>query len=1184
MNFCPMCGQKIIHAMNICSGCGLNLPEYQRKLDRLKAEKFSTDENLKMNVEKKESSTSVSVIPFEKSTDILPENDNLPMLNVKDMTATEILGAGYDAENEKNYKLAMQYYISAVKFGSEEALYRQAMLLANGNGVVQDEVKAFGLLKKAADVGCIPAMYEVGIRYLKGIGTQTNDVEGVKMLEKAASKYFAPALLDTAFAYDMLKNAPLALSFWSLRQAAALRFAPAVKLDNLDKKDIAQKAYDQEKDTYVFSMMGYKLSFPSNIFTQSLISTRFEQLSDMALEDFIDFYNKAEDMDEVATDAYDVGKEILINVAKHGVYVFSNFGKYDVTEELLVSAPASNLRTQRGRILHTIFSEIPEQIWKDHESKIRKQYRSIVASAQAERDYRKTRKENRARWHARGYDMVDYMYNSMGAGILNMMEGAAHSAFNAAGNAVTSLSESSSKKSLYENQATILTYTLGIAKAVTALKYRILGLLDFGNTAKDEEKCNLIIQNITNGSYHPDKLRHMLAEALVANPTNIKVYRLILEQFGDADRSLENMAIFMSIDKEVITQLKTEVLIQSLKNNNKVSDALKNEILSDKNSDVIKILSGVYLTNPDQFILEYNLTKVLSIRLQVRVFENNRIGKIFDVYGSMSESYLAAKHYSENVRIPFLKHHDEKMFFAEIPKGIKIIGGYAFAGCKNLRKIKFPNTLKQIEAGAFAGCNIKNLIIPDGVIEISVNITDGENIVHLPNTIERITGNFNIAVGRAKFSFDRPAMPLLNTYFKETQQYNELVSILTADTAREDFQSGRLITSAGIIPSGIFNDKNIFGNGEFSVHAGNVQIIEERAFANSYVSKVTLGISLRRIYDEAFLNCNRLKNIILPKGITRIGARIFENCTKLEYVSIPDTVISIGDDFLKNCSAIVYCTPNSFAETYCKKNNLQYKDGAAEIFEYAQQLAEESSTVNEMAEAISYYTESANMGNMNASYELGKCYINNLGVAKSDKNVDVAIAYFYAAAEIGHKEAMYELYKIYKKKLGLIKSDEKFAKKMLDLSGHNEGEEVLTNNVVSGYETLLNFIAQLDRKYRGMECVYFANNNSKNRTKIESALDTYASNARKETVIFSYDDTLFGGADDGFLVTNKNLYWHNAYEDAGVIALSQVKAIAFKNKELWLNGQIKINMSMFNKSDVTRMSDMLKEIISYTVR
>lgn len=61
-----------------------------------------------------------------------------------------------------------------------------------------------------------------------------------------------------------------------------------------------------------------------------------------------------------------------------------------------------------------------------------------------------------------------------------------------------------------------------------------------------------------------------------------------------------------------------------------------------------------------------------------------------------------------------------------------------------------------------------------------------------------------------------------------------------------------------------------------------------------------------------FSYCNKLREVILPQGVTTIENSAFEGCPLLSSITIPATVSSIGNFAFKNCSALTTITiPNS---------------------------------------------------------------------------------------------------------------------------------------------------------------------------------------------------------------------------------------------------------------------------------
>lgn len=110
-----------------------------------------------------------------------------------------------------------------------------------------------------------------------------------------------------------------------------------------------------------------------------------------------------------------------------------------------------------------------------------------------------------------------------------------------------------------------------------------------------------------------------------------------------------------------------------------------------------------------------------------------------------------------------------------------------------------------------------------------------------------------------------------------------------------------------------------------------------RMFLNCKALKsITLPANLKRIGQYAFMKCGSLEEIVIPEGTTVIEEQAFAECPSLKKAVIPASVTEIKNDQYRggmlelsifdgsrNVTAIV--EPNSYAEEYCKQNNIAFK-------------------------------------------------------------------------------------------------------------------------------------------------------------------------------------------------------------------------------------------------------------------
>ena len=177
---------------------------------------------------------------------------------------------------------------------------------------------------------------------------------------------------------------------------------------------------------------------------------------------------------------------------------------------------------------------------------------------------------------------------------------------------------------------------------------------------------------------------------------------------------------------------------------------------------------------------------------------------------------------------------------------ITLIGGNAFAYCKNLTSVSIPNSVNRIGRYAFYGCeNLRSVSIPNSVTSIgayAISNCKSLTSVSIPNSVTSIEeGAFRCS---------------------------GLTSITIPNS----------VTKLG---------KSVF-NG------------------CSNLSSVTLPKGISLIDEYTFWGCNSLPSISIPDSVKTICSHAFEQCTSLKTVAIPKSVEWISRDaFVKSTTVYI---------------------------------------------------------------------------------------------------------------------------------------------------------------------------------------------------------------------------------------------------------------------------------------
>jgi len=309
-----------------------------------------------------------------------------------------------------------------------------------------------------------------------------------------------------------------------------------------------------------------------------------------------------------------------------------------------------------------------------------------------------------------------------------------------------------------------------------------------------------------------------------------------------------------------------------------------------------------------------------------------------------------------------------------IPDGIETIGANAFEYSR-IESIRLPNTLKTIGSHAFANCTLKGTLeIPESVTNIESGAFYGcyDLLIFIPSNIK------TPLIGEESQIFNEP---LSNYSYVDGILYNKndmLVYFINTDSdtviipegikgfkfkVKDDYE-GRIIYSVKyinniksiILPdSFILKDADFYGfkslqfvsfpNSATNIPAAcfckckeikqislpdNIQYINRSAFSGcSYLKQITLSPNLRGISNFAF-NHTALEKIDLPKSLTYLEPAAF---TSTNIGVSPDSISYNGtvDDF--NNNVLIYSEES--LKCYSKREAIvNCVDGKAKITIY----------------------------------------------------------------------------------------------------------------------------------------------------------------------------------------------------------------------------------------------------------
>lgn len=272
----------------------------------------------------------------------------------------------------------------------------------------------------------------------------------------------------------------------------------------------------------------------------------------------------------------------------------------------------------------------------------------------------------------------------------------------------------------------------------------------------------------------------------------------------------------------------------------------------------------------------------------------------------------------------------------DIPDSVTVINSSAFYSCDNLQTVKIGRAVKKIGINAFGFCeelkeiavnkNNKHFVVENGalsdkaktkILKYPSKNTNTEYV--MPDTVKTISeGAFssNTYLEKVTLSANLEKIGIDAFFWCEKLKsitIPEKVSVIRTNAfhwccALEEIKVDKKNETYSAVNGVLFNkDKTTlikYPEGKttkFYAVPVSVVNISDYAFYDADFEKVIIDKNVATIGEDAFNNCDNLRNITIPGNVKEIGGCAFLNNPNLKTVTIEPGVEYIGASAFSNC-------------------------------------------------------------------------------------------------------------------------------------------------------------------------------------------------------------------------------------------------------------------------------------------
>lgn len=254
------------------------------------------------------------------------------------------------------------------------------------------------------------------------------------------------------------------------------------------------------------------------------------------------------------------------------------------------------------------------------------------------------------------------------------------------------------------------------------------------------------------------------------------------------------------------------------------------------------------------------------------------------------------------------------MVYANIGNSVVNIGLYAFMHCRNLNSLVLPDSIENIGEWAFDDCGLTEPLYNS---RIFAYFPDGYALDYVvPDGIEKIASHAFAECNSLVFI----SMPTSVTSIG-LGAFDSCMNLETVDLGDSVtyIGEGAFSNCESLASINFPNSVTFVGDDAFLRTNWPEPIYNDHVFAycpSSYIaSNYNIPDGIEQIAGGAFESCERLYSIVIPESVTSIGKYAFEYCSKLAVINLPNSVTEIGELAFMDCSSLTepVCNDHIFA-------------------------------------------------------------------------------------------------------------------------------------------------------------------------------------------------------------------------------------------------------------------------------